>query len=575
MTFVASTSRFRSALCLCVCAGMLAALMAGCDFGAAQTALESVSPTLDLSVSETTVSGRAVEASTGALLRSPVDLEVRGPARDAVLDMYGTPLSSPTLYGGSISASVRGAPSLDRPIRFQVVAGADGYQTTSAAVEVTGAGTKEFRLHLLREDPARQPQGATGVRTQIDVPSGGPALRSAQSVVTPAGPAGGGAGLSLPEGTVLRSEGAAVDAPVTVDLIHYSITDRTLDALPGDGVVVSENDRYGRFAAAGYLNRQFRTRDGDALSSASTPGAPAPTMWTTLPTGAVHPSDGTRIEAGDPLALFRFDRTDGTWRPDTILTVRPVRPGPTSKAGARLGLRWPLDASSLSTRWWAWGHRPSGTCTPATSLTVAKNGQTGPVTLRLQRPGLQYTRTVSLDALTSGTPSLATLLEQPAVPRHDRYTLVLRTRDGQSRTVASLSPCGGTQAVSLPAPAAPSARTDVLVQAVPDCPANQRIRITSAPKVRVYYRPEGTPTWHPAGGEHITWVMNDPESPTYIRRAELRLDGLQDGVRYEFRTTYGQDQYEASVLVPDAADASSQNGRTVVSYRHPLPALCS
>lgn len=581
MLFSAPPFRVRSIVLPWVCACLVLAV--GCDFGAAQTAIESVSPTLDLSTTETTVSGRAIAVSTGAPLSRSARLRIQGPDRDAVLNLYGAPLSAPTLYGGSISFNVRGRPALSHPIRFQVIAEANGYQSTSAVVELTATGTKQFRLPMLSEDPTQQPEGATGVRTRSASSTADGGLQSALRVETPAGPGNGAARLFIPQGTVLRTENGPVDVPVVVDLIHYSVTDHTLDALPGNGVVVSDEGRVRRFAVGGYLNRELRTTDGAPITDATSPDGASPTTWAVLPRDAVHPSDGTPIEPGDPLALFRFDSANGTWRPDTTLRVqsRPAADATgletatrRTPSAARLGIRWPVD-DAPGTRWWAWGSPPTAPCVPEATLRVHPQGQVGPVTLRLHRPGLAYEQTVSMDALTDGARSLAALLERPTVPHHDDYTLTLRTRDGQSRTVAALSPCGGTHSVSLPSPTAPDARTDVLVQAIPECPANQKIRITDAPKIMVYYREQGTTAWHPAGGNTISWVLNDPSTPTSLKRAELRLNGLKEGVSYEFRTTYGQDQYGAAARVPARNDARVQNGRVVIPYRHPLPDLCS
>ena len=579
MTFLPSLSTLRPALTLFVCVIGLLVMTTSCDFGAAKNAVQSVSPTVSLPTTETTISGRAVEATTGALLQTSADLQFQGPNSDALLNMYGDPVSALTLYSGAISLGVRERPSQDNPVRFQVVATADGYQSTSESVQLVAPGTKQFRLDLLSEDPTDQPEGAFGTRQRFDQIENGH-LQANLLAETPSAPSGSNIGLSIPKGTALYEDNRPVGAPLVVDLVHYSVTDELLEALPGNGILASDAAP-SRFSTMGYLNRQLRAAEGDDVSGLTPANGTKPTMRVRLPDDAVNPSSGTTIQAGDPIELFRFDPTTGAWRPDTTVTVQLLSSGAAKHAaqrrassGSSLGIQWSLQRS-LQTRWWAWGHRSPRSCVPNKTIQVNTNEQFGNVELRLRRPGLQYQRSVSLDALRDDGGSLSTLLDQPTIPNHADYTLTLQTRDGQSRTVSSITPCGGTQSVTLPAPTDQTPRSDVLVQAIPTCPATQHIRLTSAPKVMVYYRELGTTGWNTAGSNHVTWIKDDPNSPTYIKRAELTLDGLKQGARYEFTTTYGQDQYEAAVEVPRRKNATIKDGRAVVKYDRPLPNVCS
>ena len=577
MTSLPSLSSLRHALTLFVCVIGLLVMTTSCDFGAAKNAVQSVSPAVSLPTTETTISGRAVEATTGALLQTSADLQFQGPNSDALLNMYGDPVSALTLYSGAISLGVRERPSQDTPVRFQVVATADGYQSTSESVQLVAPGTKQFRLDLLSEDPTDQPEGAFGIRHRFDQIHDGRLLADL-SVETPPAPDGSTVGLSIPNGTVLYDDNRPADAPIVVDLVHYSVTEQTLDALPANGVLASESSPR-RFSAVGFLNRQIQAGGTADVSGLESPSDAPSTTWVRLSADAVDPSTGTAIQTGDPLTLFRFDTTTGTWRADTTVTVRSLSTGKNGKvrrasAGTSLGIRWPLQRF-LHSRWWAWGRRSPQSCAPNATLQINTNGQSGNVEVRLHRPGLQYKRSVSLDALADSDLSISTLLEQSTLPRHEDYTLSLRTRDDQSQTIYSINPCGGTQSVSLPSPTDPATRTNVLVQAIPTCPASQHIRITSAPKVMVYYRELGTDGWNTAGSDRVTWILDDPKSPTYIKRAELVLDGLKQGTEYEFTTTYGQDQYTASLQVPRRENATMKDERVVVKYERPLSDICS
>ena len=584
MIALPSISDLRSSLFLSVWAMGLFLLTTSCDFGAAKNALDSVSPAVSFPVTETTMSGRVVKSPSGALFQTSADLRFQGPNSDALMNMYGDPISSLTLYSGAISFSVRGHPSRDAPVRFQVVATAPGYQSTSESVHLTTTGTKQFQLDLLSEDPTNQPDGALGSRFRVDQIDDG-TLQSPLSAETPSAPNGGAVGLHISNGATLYDDGRPTDAPIVVDLVHYSVTETTLEVLPGNGVVASSAPPR-RFSVGGFLNRQIQTGSNADVSGITLPKGAQSTMWVRLPVSAIDPSSGTALQEGDPLTLFRFDTTTGTWHADTTVTVQFFSSGAPKLASgldaaqhhksahSSLGIQWPLQRS-LQTRWWAWGRRSQRSCIPNKTIQVNTNGQFGTVELRLQRPGLQYQRSVSLDALSDAGASLSALFEQATVPNHPDYTLTFRTRDEQTRTLSAINPCGGTRSVSLPAPTDQATRTDVLVQAIPTCPATQHVRLVSAPKVMVYYRELGTDGWNTAGSDQITWIMDDPDSPTYMTRADLRLDGLRQGTRYEFTTTYGQDQYDGSLQIPRREDATIEDGRVVVKYDRPLPDLCS
>ncbi|PSQ95504.1 MAG: hypothetical protein BRD55_10760 [Bacteroidetes bacterium SW_9_63_38] len=570
----------RLSLAPLVCLAGLLLIVTGCDFGAAKNAVQSVSPTVSLPTTKTTVSGRTVKASSGALLSTSTNLRVRGPDGDALTNMYGDPVSKLTLYGGTVSFSVRERPTPDDPVQFQMVATADGYQTTSEPVHLTTTGTKQFQLDMLSENPTQQPDGAFGTRDQSGRIGEDGVLQSTVSVKSPSSSDHGRVGLVLPAGTALRTDGQPAGGSLITDLVHYSVTTRTLETLPGNGEVASASSPQ-RFSVVGYLNQELRSAGGAPITDLRAPDGAQPTTWVRLPPNAVAPTRGAPLREGDQLDLFQFDPTTGTWQMDTTITVQSRPAGADVQATSRtrksssLGIQWPLR-KSLQSRWWAWGRSSPRACAPNATLKIEPNGQYGSVEIRLQRSGLQYQRSVPVDAEGNNTArSLSTLLDQSSVPRHEDYTLSVHTRDGQSRTVTGIDPCGGTQSVSLHAPTDQRRRTDVLVKVVPTCPAKQHVRLASAPKVTVYYRELGTDRWSTIDGTRIRWVTDNPQSWTYIKRAEVTLDGLKQGRRYEFTTTYGQDQYGAPLQIPRRADATQKNGRTVVTYDRPLPNICS
>lgn len=571
----------------------MSVLVASCDYGAANQAINSTGVIVELESIETTVSGQFEDAATGKLLDVPVNLRFEGPDGNAVVDMYTDPIATQQVVGALTSFGIHNSrdPSSQNPLRLRVVATAQGYQKTSRQIEIHAAGTKNFTMSMLSTNPNRQPEGASGVRDKSGETSNDGAVQADLNVQTPNDNAEGRANLYLPEKSILRSEQSNVDGQLTVDLSHYSPTEKTLEALPGNGTVQTDTETE-RFAVAGYMNLQIRDTNGSKVSriEGGKSGGEIPKSQVRFPDDAVHPTTGSSLKEGQELELFRYDTNSGTWSPDTTLTVEalppnadkagsgrgPNPPGKLASASGDLGVQWsPQDLNDNG--WWAWGTRSKASSDLEAEVQVSSSEQEGNVGIVLKRPGLEYTNSHALDELEGGTHSLTTLVGQSSIPHYKDYALTLTTRDGQSQTIENVDPSGGSYTIKPPAPTS-TPRVDVLFKAYPECPSDQKVRITSVPTVTIYYRESeaqsGAP-WHTASADKITWVMDDPDNPTYIKWAELRLDGLEEDTRYDMYTTYDGKRYEASGRVTNKEEATIEDGRVLVEYGQDFSKVCS
>lgn len=585
-------SRWSTLRCLLLAGPVAIGLLlsaGGCDVGAAQDAFESAGVIVELPSIETTVSGQFVDAATGELVQVPVTLQFRGPDGGAVVDMYSDPISSQAVSGAVTSFGIRNgaSPSPQDPVRLHVVARAEGYQATSEVLEVSDTGSEQFTLRLLSDDPTQLPAGASGIRETAGSAAQDGTVEADLDVETPAEGKTGQAALHLPANSVLRNRRTPIKGNLTVDLSHYPPNDETLAALPGDGTVGTTVGTE-RFVVAGYANLQITDATGTPATWIDDHEADEDRSQTVvrLPQNAGHPATEKSIERGDKLTLFRYNSGTGTWHADTTLTVQvldreqkskkgPTPPGNPSSLDGHLGIQWSPD--SLGTGWWAWGTRAQTTCQTDASVQVNDNGQSGAVEVTLKRTGLRYSASHSVEYLTESPRSVGTLIGSSSVPQHTDYELTLTTQDGQSQTINNVAPCSGTYSISLPAPT-PTPRADVLFRAHPECPGDQKVRITSMPTVTIYYRESNAPggtRWHTAGQDKITWVMDDPDSPTYVRWAELRLNGLKQNTRYDMYTTYDGNRYEASGHVPSNEEATIEGERILVEYSQDFSNMCS
>jgi hypothetical protein len=558
-------------------------LLTGCDLSGLQKTTESMGVIVQLPSIETTVSAQVRDAASGELVETPVTLSFRGPDRTAPVDMYSDPISSQTMDGGVTSFGIRNdqQPTSADPVRLRVVAQAEGYQQTSEVIEIHKEGTKEIALDMLSANPKQQPKGATGVRDRSGTVRAG-RVASELNVQTPAQEGLGSAQVHVPKGSPLRADKRSVDGRLTVDLSYYPPNEKTLDALPGNGTI-GTGSRATRFTVVGYLNLRIRNAQGQSVSviTERPESSESPHTKALLPDGAVHPTTGEPLQTGDQLELFRYDAEAGVWHPDTTVRVASMRSQHTQKSGeaakqTSLGIQWDPWGTNTS-QLWAWGTQSQVTCEVGSRVQISPNEQAGTLKVRLQRSGLQYTGSVDISTLSTGDHALAQLLDQSSVPQYRDYSLTFTTRDGQTRTLTNVDPCAGSYAVTLPAPTSVP-RTDVLFRAYPECPAGQKVRITAVPTVTIYYRESNAPSgaaWHTAGDEKISWIMDDPKNPTYIKQAELRLDGLKQETRYDLYTTYDGKRYEASGVVPDRDTASLVEDRVLVEYSQDFSSVCS
>lgn len=579
---------FPSSFRLCLLLVALVLTTTSCDFGGAQDAVNSVGVAVELNTIKTTVTGTFTDAHTESLTKTPVTVQYKGPDADAVVDMYSDPMRRQTVRGGATSFGIHDvrAPTSQRPLRLNLLLNANGYLSTSKTVEVQSEGVTAVTAHLLSTDPRRQPKGASGTRDRSGKTTADGILRHAVNVHTPSVSTEGSAHLHLPKGARLYGETDPAQGILTTDLVHYPAQGTSLYALPGDGTIQDKNSTT-RFGLVGYMHLRMQGEHGQIVSQVTSPtNAGTTNIWVHLSDDAVHPGTGAPLRAGDELTLYRYHSSAGTWSEDTTVTVQDPKTNAKQSAGrssfttashdsdSGLGIQW-TSWSRAASQLWAWGTPRMASCPVQATVSMTTNGHEGSLQAILQRPGYAFQATASIDDLTDdGTVPLSQLIGSSTVPDASDYTLTVTIPSGKSVTTAPVNPCGGTQSITLPS--APSGgRTDVLFRAAPECPGDQKVRVSSLPAFPVYYRKTGTSTWQVAGSGRINWVMNDPNSPTYLEAAELRLDGLKQNTQYEVFTIYDGVRHDASDHVPDRSTATLEDGRVVVEYSQDFSNACS
>lgn len=580
MFYTKASSDFASLLSMLTA---LTLVLSGCDVSGAQETFKSTGVIVAIESIETTVTGQLLDANGGGLVEAPASIKFQGTDAHTVVDMYSDAIDQQSVHGGVASFGLQSArtPTRSKPLRIRMIVEADGYLPTSIAVAVHETGTAAFTTRLLSTDPRAQPEEASVIHNRsLDVSDTG-TLAHDVNIQTPAAANEGSVRLLIPKEARLSGRTGAT----AIDLIHYPPYGEALRALPGNGALEASKSSQSSstFALAGYAMLRIRG-DGGFGTNENGGAATGPRMRVHFADGAVHPGTGAALQAGDELTLYRYDPSAGTWASQKTVRVRPRRN--TLKASAashrhsaaakRLGIEWGAG-SSESFQLWAWGAKSGAACSVAATVDISPNARTGSVQGTLRRPGQEYTATIPIDKLADGPASLATLFSQSTLPEASDYSLVITTPDGKTTTIENVSPCSGTYSAVLPA--APStSRTDVLFRGTPDCPGDQKVRLTSLPTFTVYYRQQdaasGTP-WHIAGDERITWVLDDPDTPTHIKFTELRLDGLKQDTRYEVFTTYNGDRREAAALVPTRDEATIEEDRVVVSYSRDFANACS
>jgi hypothetical protein len=484
-------------------------LLAGCDLSGPQEAIDDFELIIGLEPINTVVSGQIMDAATGELVEDEVVLQFTGEDSDAIIDVYSDPLSKQTVNGGLISFGIDNSvvPSDDNPVRFTVVAEADGYLEASEAIVLRSTEDEQFTLHIVDED--NPPEGSSSTQDTGGKSDSQGTITSGFDVETPEEQQSkGSASITVDDGTVASdASGNPLTGQLTTRLTYFNnSSERSLRSLPG-GVDSGPNGN--PLVTAGFASINISDQNG---RSARTFNKPID-IGLRVPADMTNPATGQPVQPGETIDVYSYESEDGEWVAEGEVTLGEEQSDGTFRVSHA--------ADHLS--YYSLGFAGINSCQTGATINVNRNGNTGPLDVNVSAQGVSRQYRVRTGE------SSVTLRDAPDMS----VQVSISVPGGTSMQTVDL--CSGSYTFELPEP--PNQLLDVTFELVPVCSnSNEGVRVESIPSFVVYYRKSDAQgaSWNRGG--KVEWTFN--EEAKSLERGTLSIDGLEEGQTYIFKTTY-------------------------------------
>lgn len=507
-------------------AALLPMLIIGCDISGIGTEVED---TFDLIVQlpsvETTFAGQIVDAESGQIIdQQNVDVVIQGPDKSAVMDpILFEPISRATVESGFLDLALKEeiTPTAAAPVRFSVVASADGYITNSKSISVADTGKYRFSIRLVAEE--RPP---SGVSIKSDEPSGSAdasgTVTEAQTVTTdPEAETGGQAAITVAQGTqITDASGQPLQGALSSTVAYYANQNEdALASFPGgfDEVTVRRADGSeasgGTFVSGSFVSVELRDGAGREADQFSQPVG----VSVSIPAETINPNTGQPVQSGDVVPLWSFDEDNGVW----------VEEGTTEmKSAGGVTLRGPDAQGNLTAQFEAphfsywnvgWFTASGARCQSGLTFNVSGNESGAALNYKLVGPG--YITEFESDD------SEITVGNFPSSIPH--ATLKAKYEGAEVGAKRVEAPCGKSS--NFPLSGMPSSEELVTVKLSVDITCDdQQVR----PSVDFRYRRAGT------DGDWNTGTLEN---------GNTTVSGLVLGADYDVSVTYNDDGVQKTV----------------------------
>lgn len=512
---------------------IIALTLFACDTTKLEDAIDDFAPVIALEPINTSGAVLVVDAVTGELVTSNLQITFTGTNGNDVIDLYSDPLSEVTINGGVLNFGVDNNvnPSPENPAEITLNLSANGYLSTSRTIRVEETGNSEFRLSMVRvnntppgieivEESAgsTDASGATTEDVTISVTSTDVETQEETS-----------AAVEVPSGSVfLDASGTPLNGELRSEVVFYNPSDPGAVSAVPEALLVNEADTILSLVAAADLS----VTDESGRVATSLQGQSGK-----LGANGEIQNDGSYI--------LNFVLNGATYRElQQLLRLAFISPTTAERVilysvpqvnelpNGRVSLRYALNSEVFrSAALVYFSEQPCDN-----SLTINRNGNEGTLPVRITERG--FFRSADLVAGRN-------VLQLRNITRGTKNVRVTLPFQNYEETIDI---CGTTNpTISLPTP--PSTLIDATVNVTLEC-ANpeERVRVTGIPAATVLYRKANAPAgtaWRVARNLDFNYNPNTQS----LTGGTCSIFQVEQGEEYDLKITYDNTEESASVTI--------------------------
>ncbi len=476
----------------------------------------------------TTVSVKFIDPVSDSFLDTPITMTFEGDHASDIIDTYSDALSQARVKGGIGGFGIKNSvvPTSGDPVFVLLKATADGYQTGSAAVQISDVGVTEVTVNMVRSGQAVQ--GAASGSSSTNV-SGGTIQ---QSVVTTT--SGGAvsnqtsASFSLATGTTATTaSGQSASGTLSTSVSFFSNASGSgALAFPGGFSPTVQNvggtSSQQSMTTAGFANVTVTDSGGNRITQFS---PPIP-LSVTIPASTINQAEGRTIQNGDQIQVFSYDESRGVWITEGTTTVS----GPDANGN--------LTATYLTGHLSTWNFGYSGQGCSSGTFSLNRNGNSGAITLRAASADGSW---VSSEIVVASANSSFVVSGAPT----NLSGYVIQNQNGEQLSSEAGNICNSTGSVTLPSPPSNLISVTFTLNFGPNCP---RLNVANlGPAITVYYRKVGAPA--SSAKSFVISDSNLTKTLGTISGGSVTVQGLESGASYVFQATVDNKPNDRTQLI--------------------------
>jgi hypothetical protein len=511
---------------------LLVITLSSCDTGPLTNAVDDFRVIVGLEPINTSSAVMLVDAATGELITSDVQVSFDGPNGGDVIDIYSDPLAQRSISSGILTFGISNdaVPSDESPVEVTLRLEAAGYVTTTKTATLTSEGTNEFTFRMMNKN--NLPQGVSNTASSEGQAGSDGAVQSDFTVEGNASSGnGGGVAIDVASGTVFTdANGNPLSGQLTTEMNYFDPDEQeAMLSLP----VELEDDEGNPVITAGGstisitdANGNTATSTGAAKTVAGKVRAGGTSYTVAVPDGFVNPKTNQPVAAGDQVSILIYDSVFSYFS-STQSTI-------TQLAGGKLGVN--VQSETVPGLILLMFRISKSAYCGRAQINLTRNGDEG--SARVDLAGAGFAAEFILPANTTSHTATINIVSKD-------YSYRIQAASGVLEGTHNF--CEGPLDISLPGFAGANI-IDADVEVSLSCKNNGVVSVTDIPGASVAYRKTdaatGTP-WKIATA--LNWTFDDDTNS--LTGGNFEVKGVEQGAMYTFKMVYEGDEYSRDVEI--------------------------